>query len=151
MQHRNRSPFEALDYAVAEGDFVEPVPDLRKVPQRRWREVLMPLSPPARRRAVHFVAWEDHSRAVTLINELDMEFPDTRWGIAVPPEQVRTRIPFPDAATSEGRRGRQLNVRLRPDDHARLEYAADLLALTPTQLARTFIVNGVLQLLSDAP
>jgi hypothetical protein len=145
----NPPPFETLDYPVRSVAFGEPVPDLRRIPEARWREVLPPLRSESRRYAINSAPQDRTRDALELVGLLEFEEPGRRWGVAAKPEEVQTRIPVPGTHTSEGTRGRQVNVRLRPDDHARLERAAELLALTPTQLARTFIVNGVSRVLTE--
>lgn len=62
-------------------------------------------------------------------------------------EQARAQPPTLGAPSARAparrsRAGHQINVRLRRDHHRMLVNAAEALGTTPTQQARTFIVNG---------
>lgn len=125
-------------WPVAEVHAGQPVPALLAIPPTRWARALVATAPIARRKAPSRAAWL-HAPATLLVGHLDALAPDVRWrqhdaGQAVPV----VRPGRPKAST-------QLNIRLRPADRVVLEAAADRLGTTPSALARTFVVEGALQ------
>ena len=115
----------------------EPVPDLRRLPQERWREVLKPLSPFNRRRAVASAATPaDAAAALALVGLLMLEDP--------PPGSLPPATPMPGGLPAP-RRGssRQVNFRLGPEGHARLVEAARFYGKRPSTFARLLTVRGV--------
>jgi hypothetical protein len=124
--------------------FGDPVPDLKRIPRERWPDALALVSSEAR--AVAGQAFLGDPEATMYIVQLDLELPPARWKPATPaPSIPAARV----RGAGGGEFGRQLNVRLRPDDHEALARAARLFAMTPTQLARTFIVDGARQALAE--
>ena len=116
----------------------EPVPDLKRLPQERWGEVLTPLRAAARQIAVNTVATQaDVVAAMALVGELLLADGLARAGAqAAPP-------PMPAGEPPARGRGRQVNFRLGPREHARLVEAARLFGMRPTVLARVLTVRGV--------
>jgi hypothetical protein len=123
----------------------EPIPDLGRLPQDRWREALIPLSPRTRHLAQGTVATvADAIAANILVGGLIVE---------APPPQLRVRPPsMPRAVADPPARGgrRQVNFRLGPDEHARLLEAARTFGMRPGALARLLTVRGVDRALRDA-
>ncbi len=127
----------------------EPLPDLARIPEDRWKEVLRPLSQATRRAAVNTVRTpQDAGKALTLVGALMLE--DARSpapltdALSEPP-----RLPAPAARPVSSLQGRQVNVRLRRSDFAALRRAAEVVDMAPTQLARVFIINGSRRLLYE--
>lgn len=117
----------------------EPIPDLARLPQERWREVLAPLRHGTRQAAkctVHTVA--DAQAAGILVGELLLHDGAiaARAEAAAPPR-------MPAGAPPARGSGRQLNYRLSADEHARLLEAARLFGMRATTLARLLTVRGV--------
>lgn len=116
----------------------EPVPDLGRLPQERWREVLRPLRPGTRQIARNTVATQAEVVAAgILIGELLIEDGSVRArGLSAPP-----RMPVADLPASGPRR--QVSFRLGAGEHARLVEAARLFGMRPAVLARALTVRGV--------
>lgn len=115
----------------------EPIPDLRRLPQARWREALRPLSGFTRQLSVGSAATPAEAQsAFVLLGELMLE---DRPASALPPAP---RVPGPAAAPARGS-SRQVNFRLGPEEHARLVEAARLYGLRPGAFARVLTVRGV--------
>ena len=115
----------------------EPLPDLSRLPQDRWTEVLRPLSAGTRRRAVASVATPaDVLAALALVTDLMLEDPPP--GALPPATPMPPRVPAPRRGSS-----RQVNFRLGPDEHSRLVEAARMYGLRPGTFARLLTVRGV--------
>ena len=115
----------------------EPIPDLRRLPQERWREVLKPLRPFNRRRAVASAATPaDASAALALVGGLMLEDPPP--GALPPATPMPGQVPAPQRGSS-----RQVNFRLGPEEHSRLVEAALVYGLRPGTFARLLTVRGV--------
>jgi hypothetical protein len=139
--------FHALDFPIVPSHLREPVPDLNRLPERRWREVLTRVSPGTRRAAMAAVAGDRVERARELVGWLDIEAPHARWSPPVPP-----RAPVARARSGPRKNDspwRQLNVRLREDDHRVLVRAAAVLGLRPTALARMLVIQGATRMLIE--
>ena len=115
---------------------------LGDVPAYRWREILEPLHWRTRQRSVYIsrLSPEDERQAQSLVTELLSE------DLARPKPEPPPLEADPPAAPSSPMRDRQVNVRLRPEQYARLRKVAREFGLGPTQLARQLIVRGVAQL-----
>jgi hypothetical protein len=122
----------------------EPIPDLGRIPQERWREVLRPLGRYTRQLTRSTVATQEEVRAVgILIGDLLTE--DRPVGMLPPPPKV------PGAADPPLRSPRrQVSFRLGPEEHARLLQAARTYGMRPAVLARLLTVRGVDRALRDA-
>jgi hypothetical protein len=111
----------------------EPIPDLDRIPQEQWREVLAPL-----RRATRQVAMSgtqrDFRAAAVLVGEL---LADDR------PTDLEEPPPMPAGAPPARGAGRQVNFRLGAAEYERLMAAARLFAMRPATLARVLTVRGV--------
>ena len=117
----------------------EPIPDLGRLPQERWREVLAPLRHGTRQAAkctVHTVA--DAQAAGILVGELLLQD-----GTAVARAEAAPPPRMPAGALPARGSSRQLNYRLSAHEHARLLEAARLFGMRPTTLARVLTVRGV--------
>lgn len=116
----------------------EPVPDLSRLAQERWREVLTPLSPYTRQLAKGTVgSIPDAIAANMLVGDLIVSAPAPSLAAAPPP--------LPRAVADPPARGsrRQVNFRLSPDEHARLTQLARAFGMRPGPLARLLTVRGV--------
>jgi hypothetical protein len=118
------------------------VPDLSRVKPERRLEALLPFDRKRRVDAVHsqHLPLEEVGR---LFEQLD-DLPPPPREIAKTAIEAGLAIPSPVA-----RRGRQVNVRFSPDDHADLLAAADIAGTTPTTLARMLVNNGVRRILAE--
>ena len=58
-------------------------------------------------------------------------------------------LPSPGPAHATATLSRQVNIRLRRDDHERLAQAAIAVGLKPTTLARALLLNGSTMILRD--
>ena len=129
-----------------------PIPDLRQIPREHWLAAVRPLSGShtadfALRQALAPIAHEDQQALRTEII-LD-EISGTRPG--PPLEAVSSadlQIDHPPAGRHR-RNSQQLNMRLTAAEHAALSDAARTVGLKPTQLARTFVLNGTRRLLYE--
>ena len=116
-------------------------PDLSAVPKAEWKEVLRPLLAGTRRRAGRSVRADDLGDFHVILVELELdEFESVRRDIPTP-----TLPPAPSADAPPPRR--QVNFRLGAEAHERLARVAGELGLTPTQLARLFVLRGVTEAL----
>ena len=116
----------------------EPIPDLRVLPQERWREVLTPLSAYTRQLAKGTVgSIPDAIAANRLVGDLIVTAPAPRLTGAPPP--------MPRSVADPPTRGsrRQVNFRLSADEHARLTHVARAFGMRPGPLARLLTVRGV--------
>ena len=121
------------------------VPDLSRIPEERWAEVLLPLTERERSDAVynHLLGARIH-RAVALRDALPSGFVASVGRDSL---SEGTAIPAPTPARTPG--SRQLNLRISPEQYARLEQAAAQLGEKPTVLARLLVVNGVNRIFAD--
>jgi hypothetical protein len=110
----------------------EPIPDLDRIPQERWRAVLAPLRPGTRQVAMSGTQ-SDVRAAAILVGEL---LADDGPGDAAPPGMPAGAPP---------RRGarRQVSFRLGAEEHDRLAAAGRLFAMRPSTLARVLTMRGV--------
>lgn len=143
----------ALDapYPTAGSVAGDPIPDLGAIDPGEWFAVLEPLGRYAREYAERtlrrpedlYVLWDVLDRLRE--HERDLAGRRRSAGSTGLSELGRR----PGAAPRPG--ARQVNVRLSAGAHARLVAAAERLDASPTQLARTLIVNGANQVLREAP
>ena len=123
----------------------EPIPDLGRLPQERWRDVLRPLSRStqlAAKSTVRTVA--DAQAAGILVGELLLEDATALARADEAPPRMPAGAPPPPGPS------RQVNYRLGPEEYARLLAAARLFAMRPTTLARVLTVRGVDSALCEA-
>lgn len=115
----------------------EPVPDLDRIPQERWREVLAPLRHATRQWACAGTQ-SDVVAAGILLSELWEADSDARdRAVSAPPPGMPAGAPLLRGA------GHQVNFRLGHDEYERLAEAARLFAMRPTTLARVLTMRGV--------
>ncbi|MEA2157495.1 MAG: hypothetical protein QOE11_3635 [Solirubrobacteraceae bacterium] len=118
--------------------FGEPIPDLDRIPQERWREALAPLRRGTRQMArAH--CQSDVQAAGILIGELMLEDGEATWRAMETPPPAMPRAGAPPSRRS----AEQVNFRLTADEHQRLVTAARIYAMRPTALARLLTVRGV--------
>jgi len=132
-----------------------PIPDLRRIAQDDWIAAVRPL----------YDNVDGLNAAIRSAPSVE-QWP-LRWRIAEdqvanppppprPPTQVSSadlQLPDPDARVrpKPKRAGpRQISMRLSVAEYARLVEAARIAGLKPTQLARTFVLNGTRRLLYEA-
>jgi hypothetical protein len=148
--------FDELDFPVRRAYYGEPVPDLARLEQSRWREVLSQISPGARRLAMATATGDGVDKAMKLVGWLDIYGPSDSWRPPTPldapgSEAVASRPKgTPSAAgqrSSRGRERHQLNLRLREHEHRTLVQAAKVAGLRPSQLARMLVVQGATRML----
>jgi hypothetical protein len=110
----------------------EPIPDLDRIPQARWRAVLAPLRHGTRQVAMSGTQ-RDFMAAAILVGDLSL---DDGPADTTPPGMPAGAPP---------RRGArpQVNFRLGPDEHDRLVATARLFAMRPSTLARVLTMRGV--------
>lgn len=122
----------------------EPIPDLGRLPQERWREVMRPLGAYTRQLARGSVRTQAEAIAAgILIGDLILQ--DRPVGVLPPPSKP------PDCPDPPSRgRSRQVSFRLGPDEHERLLEAARAYGMRPAVLARLLTVRGVNRALHDA-
>ncbi len=122
----------------------EPIPDLGRLPQERWREVMRPLGAYTRQLARGSVRTQAETIAAgILIGELISEGRPT--GVLAPPSKIPSAPDPPARAAS-----RQVSFRLGPEEHERLSQAARAYGMRPAVLARLLTVRGVNRALHDA-
>lgn len=115
----------------------EPVPDLDRIPQERWREVLAPLRRATRQWAAAGTQ-SDVVAATILVSQLaDADSAARHRAVSAPPPGMPAGAPPARGA------GRQVNFRLGPDEFERVAEAARLFAMRPTTLARVLTMRGV--------
>lgn len=124
--------------------FGQGIPDLGRIAEERWRDVLVPLSNRQRVRAAQRAPLDGRQeRALALV--FSMPQSDSH--------ALRDRLdgaPSFPVPTTDGRRSpRQVNVRLTDDAHRDLRAAAELLGCTPGSLARILVLNGVRRVLAE--
>ncbi|MDQ3723173.1 MAG: hypothetical protein M3376_08950 [Actinomycetota bacterium] len=122
----------------------EPIPDLGRLPEERWREVLRPLRPFTRQIAKGSVSSvADAITAGILVGDLMLE---DRPAGAFPPAPGMPGGCDPPVRGSS----RQVNFRLGPEEHGRLLEAARAYGMRAPALARLLTVRGVDRALHDA-
>ncbi len=123
-------------------------PDLRQVPRHEWADALARVTHFARCRAAEALGeGPDFDHALELVFEAFIEHGDHPRRPEV--RRATPDLPVPRADGKPDHRGVQVNVRLRPRHHERLVEAAELVGMTPTALARTFMVDGTRRLLAQ--
>lgn len=123
----------------------EPIPDLSRLPQAQWLDVMRPLSRNDRIRAQNTLPVDRVGRAVAVIGQLSLEEGAERARARMAPP---ARLPSADPPPTGARR--QVNFRLGPGEHARLVEASRLFGMSPTVLARVLTVRGVDRALREA-
>jgi hypothetical protein len=141
--------FDLLDAPDAPAAFApRDAPDLRQLPRHQWAEALARVTHFARCRAAQaFGEGPDFDHAMQLVADLFMEHGDRPRRPEV--RRATPELPVPRTIGPPDSRGIQVNVRLRPLHHARLVEAAELVGMSPTALARTFMVDGTRRLLAQ--
>ena len=116
----------------------EPIPDLRRIPRERWREVLRPLRQRTRRYSLASSGslWRE---AVQVVSELDIEDPAPFMARSAASDPPR----MPAGVAPSRAPARQISFRLDADEYGRLCAAAELYSLRPTTLARVLTTRGV--------
>ena len=132
-------PLPALPRIFGQG-----VPDLGRIAEERWREVLVPLSDQKRMRAAQRAPLGGpQERALELV--LSMPKSDSH--------ALRDRLDgaptFPSPTATTRRSPHQVSFRLTDDAHRDLRAAAELLGCTPGALARILVLNGVRRVLAE--
>jgi hypothetical protein len=127
------------------------MPDLAKIPKDRWRDALAPLRPAFRDGAVRRLRDPgEQFDAMLIAGDCARADDEVRNDMRRAAMGAGFRAPAPDARPGPSR-SRSVNVRLYPRDYARLARAAELMAATPTELARMLIVRGTARVLEEAP
>lgn len=127
--------------------------ELHKIPPRLWEQTLAPLH----RQQRYWVAQQIPDArlrevASELASELDFAEVDRRNARAEALYHARRTgypLPTPNASHAVARPTKQLNVRVRLDDHDRLAQAATAVGLKPTTLARALVLNGAARILQE--
>lgn len=135
---------ERDDFPVADHAWGLPVPDLRRIPQDRWLEVLRPLPRRVRMKASHTAPTRAVSDVLILIGGLDLEDAE-REHAAREAARRSPDVPAPSVEpvrSAERRWGRQISMRISDEQFEKLQRAASHLGLTHTQCARMFVLNG---------
>lgn len=125
----------------------QPIPALDRIPRERWREVMAPLRPMARKSAANAVALGGISAALALVGELEIaDAAPQAAALDAPPPRLPAGSPpkHPNASS------RQINFRLAAGQYERLVRAAGLYGVRPTTLARMMTVAGVDRALYEA-
>src|SRR5436305_8608238 len=145
MADDDREPFPLIQVGMFRW-----IPDLARIPKERWREALARFSPLARDEAVRKLRDpREHFDALLIAGECNTADEEARARMSRATEDVRVRVPVPEARPSP-RRIRQVNVRLYARDFESLARAARVLGTTPTELARILIVRGTRRVLEEA-
>ena len=122
----------------------EPIPNLDRIPQERWREVLAPLRH-ATRQVARSHTQRDVVAASILVGDLWLEDGAARErAVSAPPPGM------PAGALPARAIAHQVNFRLGAGEYERLVEAAELFAMRPTSLARVLTVRGVDRALHEA-
>ena len=131
-----------------------PVPDLSRIPREDWVAALRPLygNRIAFTSAVNSVAAADYFPilAETMADELDRARRPALDEVSSADLQLPQPEPDPRRVRRTRPSRRQLNVGFSPGEYAALADAARIAGLKPTQLARTFVLNGTRRLLHEA-
>lgn len=114
--------------------FRDPVPDLPRIDRSRWREVLGALADQPRIDAASIPGVSVEAIPLAL------ELPKAPSELAREALARGPSLSLPDVRRAGA--ARQVNVRLRAEEHESLHVAAKLLGLTPTQVARMCILTG---------
>ena len=127
--------------------------ELEKIPRRLWRPTLAPMRPHERWYVARRIS-DERLRELAYEVVADLQAADSDGRQALQAERRRARetaapLPTPEVARRSGARAVQINVRLTPDDHARLRDAAATTGMKPTTLARALVLNGVGKILRD--
>jgi len=130
-----------------------PIPDLRQIPPEDWVRAVRPLrgsylAESAREQAIG--ALDDADRQalrIRIIEELT-----SGQAPPLPLDAVSGTDLLVDAPPPGRRRvnSQQVNLRITAQEYLALADAAQLSGLRPTQLARTFVLNGTRRLLHEA-
>lgn len=130
-----------------------PIPDLRQIPREQWKAAVRPLRGShlahwARQQAISALAEEDRRALRTEI----LEEAISGGRPSAPLTRVSSADLLIDQPPSARRRvnSQQLNMRITAAEYEALADAASLSGLKPTQLARTFVLNGTRRLLHEA-
>lgn len=123
--------------------FRPPVPDLRRIEESRWREVLGALPKSPRIDAALTPGLGRPSEAL----DLALSLPPAPSELALAALTEGPTLPMPELQKLSP--SRQVNVRLQPDELESLRVAGKLLGLTPTQVARMCILTGVRRAIAD--
>jgi len=122
-----------------------PIPDLTRIPERLWQEVLLPLTHAERRAAAFDIALGARMHAAIALTE---SMPPG-FSLAAARKSIKEGTTVPAPRPLEGPVRPQVNIRLDANHHERLLTAAELLGQKPTQLARMLVVNGVNRIFAD--
>lgn len=131
-------------HAIAEWLDGQPVPDLNRIAEERWPEVLGPLMHRVRKRAANIVRGPERSRrASLLVTTLELEAAGDRHD-AERRASRPSRLPTPELLLESSRPpSRQINFRISATQHERLAEAARRIGAKPGQLARMLTLRGV--------
>ena len=132
-------PMPALPRIFGQG-----IPDLGRIAEPQWREVLVPLSNQQRARAAQRAPLDGRQQRA-----LELVFSMPQSDSHALRERLDGAPSFPAPTASDRRSPRQISFRLTDDAHRDLRAAAELLGCTPGSLARILVLNGVRRVLAE--
>ena len=121
------------------------VPDLSRIDPNGWHAVLTAL--PSRQRMSAALHPGLGTAGLKTSYDLAIALPEVASEVARSALLEGPRLPMPTAKPS--RAGHQVYVRIATDNYESLQVAARLLGVTPTQIARMLINNGVHRVLAE--
>jgi hypothetical protein len=131
-----------------------PIPDLSRIPQEHWVDVLIHAHPETYGAACEDLPPGTIRAALIARGQALMErpLPEARPVPVAAYEAAASprTIPRIDVARPAAERFRQVNFRLSSAEYARLEQTARLLGLRPSAAARVLVVRSVQQVLREA-
>jgi hypothetical protein len=149
-QPPNRAPFEDVPFPVDGRVGDQPVPNLARLRPTRWLRAMASTGEETRRFAAASAGHDAEGGRLALLAEVVLAFAGAngRWRHA----EAEAAVPvIGDVVVPRPRRsGRQVNVRLRDEEHAVVEKAAARLGTTVTALVRAFALEGAQQVLERA-
>ena len=128
-----------------------PIPDLKQIPEDRWRPLLRQIPAAVRGKAIDTAAFGRFGDVARAVGEVDQEEHERRGAASV--DWVAFPPPLPGGAGEVPKpraRQRQVAFRLYRPQYDDLDKAAKKLGLKPAQLARLLTLRGVAQVLAEA-
>jgi hypothetical protein len=127
--------------------------ELEKIPRRFWEQTLAPFHRSIRAGIAHRVPDERlRALAFEVAVEIDHAAADARNARDEARYAARRTgypLPMPHGGHAVAQPTKQVNIRLRADDHERLTEAARCVELRPATLARALVLNGAAQILRE--